>query len=309
MLMRSSPKRSTRGFTLIELLVVIAIIAILIALLLPAVQQAREAARRSSCKNNLKQLGLAFSNYHDTFKMFPYGYFDTGGFHRRDTWMQQLLPQLDQAPAYKAYMKFTGMWVMDTPKAIKDLAIPVLMCPSDPGSAPGYGGGGGYRSKGYGFQGNYVVCAGSTNMTRNSKTLNGMFCNLSSHKYRDMIDGASNTLMAAESIIRGGTGGWGGAGGYWGGGNHGAFGFTTLQAPNTTVADQVYSCKSTTWPNAPCTAIGGGSALRNFARSMHVGGVQVGFGDGRVQFISQNVNLTVWRALGTRQGGEAVGNY
>ncbi len=87
-----------RGFTLIELLVVIAIIAILIALLLPAVQQAREAARRSSCKNNLKQIGVALHNYHDTFRSFPCGAMNLGGNNREGWgWAALILPQMDQA--------------------------------------------------------------------------------------------------------------------------------------------------------------------------------------------------------------------
>jgi prepilin-type N-terminal cleavage/methylation domain-containing protein/prepilin-type processing-associated H-X9-DG protein len=90
-------KRTLRGgFTLIELLVVIAIIAILIALLLPAVQQAREAARRTQCRNNMKQLGLAMHNYHDVYQSFPYGLWDDDSYG----WGTFLLPYLDQAPLY-----------------------------------------------------------------------------------------------------------------------------------------------------------------------------------------------------------------
>ena len=97
--------RRGRAFTLIELLVVIAIIAILIALLLPAVQQAREAARRSSCKNNMKQLGLALHNYMDVFQQVPpqgiYAHWDgTVNQPRHHTWISQLLPYMDQAPLY-----------------------------------------------------------------------------------------------------------------------------------------------------------------------------------------------------------------
>ncbi|MBT5017958.1 MAG: DUF1559 domain-containing protein, partial [Planctomicrobium sp.] len=102
-------RSSLRGFTLIELLVVIAIIAILIALLLPAVQQAREAARRTQCKNNLKQLGLALHNYHDTHGIFPNSmdsYFPGGvpsrSNPRNHSWMVMILPFIDQAPLYQS---------------------------------------------------------------------------------------------------------------------------------------------------------------------------------------------------------------
>src|SRR3954451_15240789 len=94
--------RSKRGFTLIELLVVIAIIAVLIALLLPAVQQAREAARRTQCRNNLKQIGLALHNYHDAHKIFPPGETSNG----TDDPLYghgpgvDILPYIDQATVY-----------------------------------------------------------------------------------------------------------------------------------------------------------------------------------------------------------------
>src|ERR1700761_1333999 len=95
----ASVRTLRRGFTLIELLVVIAIIAVLIALLLPAVQQAREAARRTQCKNNFKQWGLAMQNYHDVIGSFPIG----ATANLRHTWVGSLWPYIDQAPLYNKY--------------------------------------------------------------------------------------------------------------------------------------------------------------------------------------------------------------
>jgi prepilin-type N-terminal cleavage/methylation domain-containing protein len=125
--------RHRLGFTLIELLVVIAIIAILIALLLPAVQQAREAARRTQCKNHLKQLGLAFHNYHDTSGRLPYttahwGLSGATGDNKGWSWSAFILPYIDQAPAYNQ-INFSD-FVPTQPNVLKN-AIPMSTCPSD----------------------------------------------------------------------------------------------------------------------------------------------------------------------------------
>jgi prepilin-type N-terminal cleavage/methylation domain-containing protein len=121
-----------RGFTLIELLVVIAIIAILIALLLPAVQQAREAARRTQCKNNLKQIGLALHNYHDAHDCFPFGWGGTRPATGSPGYsaISQLLPFFDQAPLYNT-INFSLPLTDPANDVPRRQELPILRCPSD----------------------------------------------------------------------------------------------------------------------------------------------------------------------------------
>jgi prepilin-type N-terminal cleavage/methylation domain-containing protein/prepilin-type processing-associated H-X9-DG protein len=132
-------RRRARGFTLIELLVVIAIIAVLIALLLPAVQQAREAARRTQCRNNLKQLGIAFHNYHDAFNtwmVFRHATVATatGPLVNAQGWGPGLLPYIDQAPIYNQYNTNIPPW-RGTNAAVVATSIPTFQCPSTPRSS------------------------------------------------------------------------------------------------------------------------------------------------------------------------------
>lgn len=198
-----------KGFTLIELLVVIAIIAILIALLLPAVQQAREAARRSTCKNSLKQIGIAMHNYHDTHRVFPPCVIDVtigGTNHNLLGWATMILPFIDQAPLYNqigSHNGFTsaeGPWELalsgSTPAANVELIdsrtiIPALNCPSDPM--------GGINSEmdGYGKT-NYVACSGDLFDPPTTSQYRGVSYRNSKTKIRDITDGTTNVFLTGE---------------------------------------------------------------------------------------------------------------
>ena len=238
MLKRKNPAKCSagKGFTLIELLVVIAIIAILVALLLPAVQNAREAARRTQCKNNLHQIGLALHEYHEAFNVFPYmqggtaGGIINGGFYGDGNELQangfiQLLPYLDRAPLYNDISGssiprpgggFYPPWggATDDPAYTPWKArIPVFLCPSNPSGKRTFDSG--HRS--------YAMCMGDTinnaglipsfvgvdaSIPGPSQVIytgvigtRGLFGFISSTRFADMVDGSSNTIAMSERGI------------------------------------------------------------------------------------------------------------
>src|SRR5437588_11732972 len=122
-------RHARSGFTLIELLVVIAIIAILIALLVPAVQKVREAAARAQCQNNLKQIGLALHNYHDTYKKFPHNVRPVASGGIRRCWATDILPFIEQAPMYNRYDQ-TQNWSAPVNLPVTSLKVSIYQCPS-----------------------------------------------------------------------------------------------------------------------------------------------------------------------------------
>ena len=183
---------SVPGFTLIELLVVIAIIAILIGLLLPAVQKVREAAARTQCINNLKQIGIAYHGYHDTYKYFPAGFVTPSNYG----WGAALLPWLEQGPLQKAMNITSTSLAVD---ANTQLPLSVFMCPSDPGPE---------LSAWFTMMG---AAFGKSNYVTSEQISDGN----SKWRITDIKDGTSNTLMVGErdTIAN--------IGAVWGGGTRG----------------------------------------------------------------------------------------
>ena len=199
-----SDRRDRPGFTLIELLVVIAIIGVLIALLLPAVQAAREAARRSQCTNNLKQLGLAMHNYHDTQGSLPWGQMED------DHWMDfsglvPILPFLEQAPLYNS-LNMMDLWTATSPAlpgygpntTATQATVSGFLCPSDPDRLTTPSG-----------HDNYALCSGSSaDSVYTLGPFNGIFIgadpgavlNTRVYGFRDVLDGLSGTAMMSEKV-------------------------------------------------------------------------------------------------------------
>ncbi len=210
------------AFTLVELLVVIAIIGILVALLLPAVQAAREAARRMSCGNNLKQLGLALHNYHDTYKTFPSGFIAPNVANAEGWgWGALLLPFLEQQPRHDQLgvtrWNLQQALAQPTLKPLFDTPIELFMCPSDTGfNKPGlihnnrnFNNGlgavaGGHSTPVLVAMSNYIGVAGHRDVASNAGNVEntGVLYYLSNVNLADILDGTSNTLAVGERDSR-----------------------------------------------------------------------------------------------------------
>jgi prepilin-type N-terminal cleavage/methylation domain-containing protein/prepilin-type processing-associated H-X9-DG protein len=351
---------SRRGFTLIELLVVIAIIAILIALLLPAVQQAREAARRTSCKNNLKQVGLALHNHHDTYKRFPsahqHGKYSNGtwwysSYQRPEApngpngytsgnwgwpqegpffgWMFRIAPFLEEGNVFKLANVKAWPWWQFAPDGtcLNGKPVKIYQCPSDVrGDLLSSNNGTSSGRPNVAALCSYLGVNG-WNQFKEAGGQNGMLYINSSVKFRDVIDGTTNTLFVGErppttDLYYG----------WWfaGSGDPPYFGTADVtlgveerrrQPPSlgsaNTPSDPPDQDQPVTEPTMCLTGkcgfrngfVNDAAAIHQFHFwSLHPGGGHFLMVDGSVQFISYNVNRAIIRALGSRSGGEVVSN-
>jgi len=302
-----------KGFTLIELLVVIAIIAVLVALLLPAVQQAREAARRSSCKNNLKQWGLALHNYHDTHRKFPMGAmgFDNSATNPANnlSFHVRLLPFIDQAPLYNQFnfsLHYNNTTGTPANRPNRDVTFSLLHCPSarQRDQKP--------SSSGEGFTVHYYGVAGAKgprpapatgnyphygNVTGNhgGNSTSGLLHRNSNYAMRDALDGTSNTFIMGEISSKPQ---WSNSYRAW-----------IQGASNNQPGVANYACKNIRNPIGPAgwTSNNAGRLFSDVRfGSNHTGGTHFLFADGSVRFVSENIDFQTYQAAATKGEGETL---
>lgn len=315
-----------RGFTLIELLVVIAIVAVLIALLVPAVQQAREAARRTQCRSNLKQLGLALHNYHDTSNTFPPGWVYDAARPAVSAptncwgWGAFILPSLDQSSLYNQLNLGTGFsGGLDGTGANSDsgvsglesTALSVFRCPSDAGSERVLGSDTKSASgMVFGGRSNYPGVNGGLLLDLPPILhQGGTFGENSRRGLREMTDGSSNCVVVGERCWVEYRGSGAGPSALWAGTRSAFPGIETANG----VALAVGQCVTplNTPPAHPPNPFGAGlsdASWHGFS-SMHAQGAQFLLGDGSVRFINQNVDYQTYVRLGNISDGVAIGDF
>ena len=293
--------RSKRGFTLVELLVVIAIIGILVSLLLPAVQAAREAARRTSCFNNLKQVGLALHNYHDTHRGFPSGWIALEPRTRRPLatgepgwgWASMLLPYLEQGTVSDNLVHFEYPILDPLNAQARTHVLPIYRCPSD--SAPELFDLGEEEDPQNTLAtlavANYVGVFGTEELHMCEELGpgrvcrgDGIFYHHSATNFADVRDGLSNTVFIGERASKFGHSTWVGAV------SEGEESIARILG----IADHP--------PNSP------GGHLDDFS-SQHPAGTNFLFGDGSVRLIAETIELETYHALATRSGGEVLKEF
>jgi prepilin-type N-terminal cleavage/methylation domain-containing protein/prepilin-type processing-associated H-X9-DG protein len=321
-----------RGFTLIELLVVIAIIAVLIGLLLPAVQKVREAAARASCQNNLKQWGLAMHNMHDATGALPQplqGPAPGQNVPKRRVWVVLVWPYVEQGSIYVQFNQ--DMHFFEQPNTVVNTfngtyakTAPIYYCPSDRPGALWQG------DQYWRARGSYVINWGNMAYPYNpndpvQNPANGLAPfgftdHVSRHLPRttrltDFADGTSNTMLVSEVVIALNDRDYDIRGDMMND-DRACTQFMTLNTPNSGTDVTPFCSQRTGEPNPgqpypwnpPCQ-----NSPNQFAhkavRSRHSGGVNVVFGDGSIHFVRDSVALATWRALGTMNGGEVVGDY
>jgi len=286
--------RQHKAFTLVELLVVIAIIGILVSLLLPAVQAAREAARRMSCYNNLKQIGLALHNYHDTHKSLPMGWIGVDPATRQPHalgqpgwgWAARVLPFLEQSNT-ESLLKGDLPITDPSNLAARSTHLALYRCPSDANSQDFFDITGSMPTVRIPVA-NYVGMAGTQEL-ENCEPLpigvqcrtDGIFYHNSSTQFRDITDGLSNTFMVGERNSKIDKSTWVGS------------------IPG---ADEGFARFLGIADHAPNTV---GAHLDDLS-SYHPAGTNFVIADGSVRLITETIDLTVYQALATTRGGEAA---
>ena len=303
--MRFPPFAGRRAFTLIELLVVIAIIAVLISLLLPAVQQAREAARRTQCRNNLKQIGLAMHNHNDTYRIFP-----MGANPQLYSPLVAVLPFMDQANLQNLYdfdksyddadnqaALASSLSIYLCPTMVLPREVPLVSC-GEIGGPTSYGCSMGTTEGSFGGPGSITDGLFSG--------YNGLVTPIA-YRFRDIIDGTSNTLMCGEFNYQLQDLTW----------------TTTPGFPPPTCPDDPAMEGQPRWGShrwgvgypygsLGCTA---GDFNVNLAvnqttwRSDHAGGAHFLLADGHVLFVSESVDADLLDHLATRAGREVIGEF